>query len=100
MTARKSKTKPATWYLYILLCDNGTLYTGITKDLQKRLEQHANGKGAKYTRNHGVKEIVYTENYSNRSEASIREAAVKRLSRLQKKKLIKGKLLVLQKTPR
>ncbi len=92
MIKRKSKPMLKPWYLYILVCDDGNFYTGITKDVQKRLEQHVAGKGAKYTRSHGATEIVYTENYLNRSEATIREMAIKRLTRLQKKKLIQQKI--------
>ena len=50
------------WYLYILRCGDGTLYTGITTDVEKRLEQHRTGKGAKYTRGRQPLELVYREN--------------------------------------
>ena len=49
------------WYLYILKCGDGTLYTGITPDVEKRLEVHRSGKGAKYTRGRGPLELCYTE---------------------------------------
>ncbi len=91
MTKKKIKVAPELWYLYILECDDGNFYTGITKDLQRRLQQHITGKGAKYTRSHGAVEMVYTENYLNRSEATIREMAIKKLSRVRKQKLIQNK---------
>lgn len=72
------------WYLYILRCGDGTLYTGITTDVEKRLEQHRSGKGAKYTRGRSPLELVYREECGSHSEALKREYAVKALSREQK----------------
>lgn len=77
-----------TWYLYILRCGDGTLYTGITTDVQRRLEAHRAGKGAKYTRGRMPLELVYTESCGSHSEALKRELAVKRLTRQQKEQLI------------
>ena len=76
------------WYLYILRCGDGTLYTGITTDIQRRLEAHRCGKGAKYTRGREPLELAYQEACSTHSEALKREAAVKRLSRTEKEQLI------------
>jgi putative endonuclease len=76
------KSKP--WFVYILLCDDDTLYTGITTDLEKRLVAHQKGTGARYTRSRGVSKIVYSEKLKNRSEASIRGAELKKLSRKEK----------------
>ena len=76
------------WYLYILRCGDGTLYTGITTDIQRRLEAHRCGKGAKYTRGRGPLELAYQEACCTHSEALKREAAVKRLSRTEKEQLI------------
>ena len=76
------------WYLYILRCGDGTLYTGITTDIQRRLKAHRCGKGAKYTRGRGPLELAYQEACSTHSEALKREAAVKRLSRTEKEQLI------------
>ena len=76
------------WYLYILQCGDGTLYTGVTNDLQKRLEAHRQGKGAKYTRGRGPLQVVYLETCPDRSQAQQREAEVKKLSRLKKQALI------------
>ena len=77
------------WYLYILRCKDGTLYTGITTDVEKRLEAHRNGKGAKYTRGRGPLEVVYREVCGGHSEALKREAEIKKLSREKKEILIK-----------
>lgn len=76
------------WYLYILRCGDGTLYTGITTDVEKRLEQHRSGKGAKYTRGRGPLELVYRECCGDHSAALKREIAVKKLSRSQKERLL------------
>lgn len=80
----------ATWYLYILRCGDGTLYTGITTDVEKRLGAHRSGKGAKYTRGRGPLELVYQERCAGHSEALKREFAMKQLSRQQKEALIAG----------
>ena len=77
------------WYLYILRCGDGTLYTGITTDVQARFAQHREGKGAKYTRGRGPLEVVYTEECEDHSAALKRELAVKALSREEKEKMLK-----------
>lgn len=79
------------WHLYILRCGDGTLYTGITTDVEKRLEAHRSGKGAKYTRGRSPLELVYREKCCSHSEALKRELAVKQLSRERKEQLIRGK---------
>lgn len=76
------------WQVYILQCVDGTLYTGITDCLQKRLESHNRGVGAKYTRSRRPVKVVYTENCENKSAALKREIAIKRLSRPDKLRLI------------
>lgn len=76
------------WYLYILRCGDGSLYTGITTDVEGRLSQHRSGKGAKYTRGRGPLEVVYTEECEDHSAALKRELAVKALPREEKEKLI------------
>ena len=80
-------------YAYIVKCSDGTYYTGYTNDLEKRLLAHNAGKGAKYTRNRLPVEMVYFEEYEDKSEALNREYAIKRLTRKQKEKLISGKVL-------
>ena len=76
------------WYLYILRCKDGSLYTGITTDVDKRLEAHRAGKGAKYTRGRGPLELVYKEECGDHSDALKRELEIKRLPREEKLKLI------------
>ena len=76
------------WKLYILRCGDGTLYTGITTDVEKRLEAHRSGRGAKYTRGRGPLEPVYREECGDRSAALKRELEIKKLSREEKEKLI------------
>lgn len=78
------------WELYILRCGDGTLYTGIARDAQKRLVMHQQGKGAKYTRGRGPLRIVYRESCASHTRALQREIEVKRLSRAQKESLIKS----------
>ena len=78
----------STWYLYILKCKDGTFYTGITTDVEKRLEMHRSGKGAKYTRGRGPLELVYSETCENHSQALKRECEVKKLPKEQKQQLI------------
>ena len=77
-----------TWKLYILRCGDGSLYTGITTDVEKRLEAHRCGKGAKYTRGRGPLELVHRENCGTHSDALKREAEIKRLTREEKLKMI------------
>ena len=76
------------WYLYILRCGDGTLYTGITTDVEKRLEAHRAGKGAKYTRGRSPLEVVYREECATHSDALKRELEIKRLTRAEKEEMI------------
>ena len=76
------------WHLYILRCADGTLYTGITTDVDKRFEAHCAGKGAKYTRGRGPLTLVYREECGDHSSALKRELEVKKLSRPEKERLI------------
>ncbi|MEK6748943.1 MAG: GIY-YIG nuclease family protein [Pseudomonadota bacterium] len=77
-----------TWSVYILRCSDGTLYTGITNCLARRLTLHAAGRGAKYLRGRLPVRLVYVESGHNRPSASQREAQIKRLRRAQKNRLI------------
>ncbi len=76
------------WELYILRCGDGTFYTGIARDAEKRLEVHRSGKGAKYTRGRGPLQIVYRERCPDHGTALRREYAIKQLSRDEKERLI------------
>jgi putative endonuclease len=75
------------YFVYILECADGTLYTGITTDVERRLTEHKNGIGSHYTRAHGAKKMLHVEKHRTRSEASRREAEIKRFSREKKLKL-------------
>ncbi|UQS83487.1 GIY-YIG nuclease family protein [Bombilactobacillus thymidiniphilus] len=74
--------------VYIVLCCDGTLYTGISNDVKKRLKQHNSGHGAKYTKTRRPVSLQYQEIVGDRSQASKREYAIKQLSRQQKWALI------------
>lgn len=80
-----------TWFVYMLRCGDGSLYTGCTNDLYRRLKAHQSGRGAKYTRSRRPVALVYQEELPDRSAALRREAAVKRLTRAQKLALIQKK---------
>lgn len=80
------------YYVYILQCNDGTLYTGYTNDLQKRIEKHEKGQGAKYTRGRGPFQLVYTENFPNKRMALKREYEIKKLTRKEKLALISTNL--------
>jgi len=77
--------------VYILQCADGTLYTGWTMDIERRLRAHNSGQGAKYTRGRRPVRLAYREEQPTRSEAQRREAAIRRLSRADKLKLIEGR---------
>ena len=78
------------YYLYILRCGDGSLYTGITTDVERRLAVHRSGRGAKYTRGRGPLTVVYREECGDKSAALRRELAVKALTREEKLALIEG----------
>ena len=82
------------YYLYIVECADNTLYTGITTDLSRRLDEHNNSKnGAKYTRAHRPVKIVYEKKFRNRSTATRAESKIKKLTRTQKLDLINQNLV-------
>ena len=76
------------YYVYIIECRDGTLYTGITTDVQRRFKEHKDGKGGAYTRSRKVKRILYSEKKRTRSSAQKREAEIKSWSRKKKLSLI------------
>ena len=80
-------TKPR-WLVYVLRCLDGSLYTGITNDLPKRLKAHAAGKASKYTRSRLPVKLAYTEPQRSKSAALKREVAIKRLRRAEKDRLL------------
>ena len=75
-------------YTYILRCRDGTLYTGWTNDIEKRVKAHNEGKGAKYTKARLPVKLVYSEEFETKTEAMKREYAIKRMRREAKEKLI------------
>jgi putative endonuclease len=80
------------WSVYIIRCSDGSLYTGITNDVQRRFHDHARGLGAKYFRGRQPKELVYVETGHDRSSASKREIAIKKLPRPHKLRLLSSDL--------
>ena len=74
-------------YTYIVECSDGTLYTGWTTSLEKRVKAHNSGKGAKYTRSRGPVKLVYFESFETKHEAMHREWEIKQMTREEKKKL-------------
>ncbi|MBI4430580.1 MAG: GIY-YIG nuclease family protein [Candidatus Omnitrophica bacterium] len=85
---KKRRGKEESWFLYILRCSDGTLYTGITKDLERRLKMHNDGKGASYTRTRRPVTLLYQEHCRSRTQALVRECAIKSLPREKKLSLI------------
>lgn len=76
------------YFVYIILCNDGSFYTGSTNDIEKRFKDHVRGRGAKYTKSHKPLRIIYKEEFETKSEALKREAEIKRLPRKEKKSLI------------
>ena len=79
------------YYVYILLCKDGSYYTGYARDVKSRLEQHRKGQGARYTRMHKPERVVYVEEFSRRSRAMERERQIKKLSHRKKQHLINSR---------
>ena len=75
------------WYVYMLRCADGSLYTGIATDVERRFEEHKSGRGAKYTRAHPPVAVVYRERFFDKGAALRREAAIKKLPRAKKLEL-------------
>lgn len=86
-------TKESNWFVYILRCADGSLYTGVTTDIKRRVKEHngegAKGKGAKYTKPRRPVTLAYQESALSRSSALIREAQLRKLSKIEKQKLVK-----------
>ncbi|MCW8932133.1 MAG: GIY-YIG nuclease family protein [Gammaproteobacteria bacterium] len=83
------------WLVYMILCSDKTLYTGITTDIEKRFAQHENKKGAKYFYGRSPEKVVYLEEGYDRSTASKREYEIKKYSRIKKMSLIESYTLEL-----
>jgi len=78
------------WIVYILQCNDGSFYTGITPNLERRFQEHKEGRGGRYTSLHKPSRIAYSENFMTRSDALKRERQIKGWSRQKKENLIKG----------
>ena len=77
------------WWMYVVRCSDGTLYTGITTDVDRRIREHNTSlRGVKYTRSRRPVELIYVDEYSDRSSASIAESAFKKRSRVEKLAII------------
>ena len=76
------------WWVYMLRCRDGSLYTGVTTDVNRRFTPHRAGTGARYTRSHPPEAVVYREELPDKSAALRREAAIKRLPRAKKLRLL------------
>lgn len=81
------------WHVYIILCSDNSLYTGITTDVERRFNQHAEGRGARYFRGREPLRIVYLENGYSRSSASRRESMIKSMSRGDKLLLVSQQVI-------
>ncbi|TRO47012.1 GIY-YIG nuclease family protein [Candidatus Bathyarchaeota archaeon] len=79
------------FYVYILLCRDGSFYTGYTKNLDERTKLHESGKGARYTRTHKPERVAYVELFDSRVKAMKREKEIKKLSHQQKLNLINSR---------
>ncbi|MEK7617078.1 MAG: GIY-YIG nuclease family protein [Patescibacteria group bacterium] len=77
------------WHVYVIKCIDGSLYTGSSNNLKKRLLDHKEGKGGRYTRSHKVLKIVYSEKLPTKSEALRREAEIKSWERARKIRILK-----------
>ncbi|MCD8147436.1 MAG: GIY-YIG nuclease family protein [Clostridiales bacterium] len=82
--------EPHSWWVYMVRCGDGTLYTGIAADVDRRAEVHNRGRGAKYTRSRLPVQVVYREEWPSKGEALRREKAIKGLTRREKLALING----------
>lgn len=85
----KKALKQKPWWIYIVECADGSYYTGISPDINKRIQKHNNGTGAKYTNSRKPVELIYFEKHENRSAATKREIELKKLTHQEKNKLVK-----------
>ncbi len=90
--ARESKDNLIMWHVYILECENGSFYTGITDNLQRRFKEHKSGKGGKFTRAFKVNKMLYSEQLATKQDALKREAQIKSWTKIKKSALIIGKI--------
>lgn len=79
------------WWVYIIECSDTTYYTGITPNIEQRLQKHNSGKGASYTRGRGPVKLVYSKKFLTHAQAAQKECTIKKLTRQQKYDIIKSK---------
>ncbi len=84
----KGRRSDEPWFLYILQCQNDSFYTGVTKDLERRLKMHNDGKASRYTRARRPVEMIYHEDCASHAQALVRECQVKALPRKKKEQLV------------
>lgn len=84
------------WQVYIILCSDSSLYSGITTDIERRFRQHAEGRGAKYFRGRQPLQVVYLENHHSRSSASKREHQIKAMNLVEKRFMVSQQSTILQ----
>ena len=84
MKKKPRQKKSQNWFVYMVECNDGSYYTGMTLDVERRVEQHRTGKGAAYTKMKGVKGLVYFEKAGSRVSAMKRELAIKRMPKKRK----------------
>jgi predicted GIY-YIG superfamily endonuclease len=77
------------WHVYMILCEDDSIYTGVTDNIERRLKEHRTSQGSKHTRDHGFEKLLYTEKYKTRSEARDREKQIKGWRREKKISLAK-----------
>ena len=96
----KELSPKSNWFVYMLRCMDGSLYTGVTTDLERRIKEHngegAKGRGAKYTKARRPVTLVYCEKANNRSSSQVREGELRKLSKTQKEKLLRIKISVIK----
>jgi len=95
MPPNSTPKQPTDWFIYMVRCHNGHLYTGISTDVARRFAAHQAGKGAKYLRGKGPLELVYQKKVGTRSQALKAEIMVKNMSRPAKEAVIRDGLLML-----
>ena len=87
----KKFNRKGVFYVYILECQDGTYYTGYTPDIKRRIKLHNDGRGSKYTKDRRPVKLVWSKEYRYFKRAFLEERRIKRLTRLQKEKLVNGK---------
>jgi len=92
-----NEPKDSMWFLYILNCKTGNLYTGVTNNLERRLKEHQSGKGGRFTRSFGAERILFSERHPDKNSALKREIQIKGWTRKKKLALIKGDVELLKK---